>query len=380
MRGKIIFEEHIAMPDDDKAGFPACRSVDSLAEALLDLHDARLKEMNANGVEMAIISQNTPGSQGLTDPQESAAYAKRANDYLANLVDKAPSRFAALAAIPMHDPEDAVAEMSRCINELGMVGVNLNDGQQYINQSTGRISEYFYDDPRYDVFWAAVEKLDVPVYLHPRAPLPDDIQRLYATRPWLLGPTYSFIRDTSFHILAICTSGVFDRFPGVKLAVGHFGTCCPPKLAHRMIKLHSTNMAAGEGILAYLSRLDYWLEKRDRGRGLGSQKTVRQYLEKNVFITSAGHFSTPVLLHAMSEIGIDRLLFSVDTPYANITEASEWIDTLPISHGDVDKFGRTNALKLFPRLATRLRSGEAAKEQRDRQRVLFTVNAGFEQS
>ncbi|KIX92913.1 uncharacterized protein Z520_11389 [Fonsecaea multimorphosa CBS 102226] len=357
MRGKIIFEEHIAMPDDDKDGFPACRNVDSLREALLDLHDARLKEMNANGVELAIISQNTPGPQGLTDPKESAAYAKRANDYLANVVDRAPCRFAALAAIPMHDPEDAVAEVTRCINELGMVGVNLNDGQQYVNQATGRISEYFYDDPRYDVFWATVEKLDVPVYLHPRAPLPDDIQRLYATRPWLLGPTYSFIRDTSFHVLAICTSGVFDRFPGVKLAVGHFG----------------------EGILAYLSRLDYWLEKRDRGRGLRSQKTVRQYLESNVFITSAGHFSTPVLLHAMSEIGIDRLLFSVDTPYANITEASEWIDTLPISHGDVEKFGRTNALKLFPRLATRLRSDEVAKEQRDRQRVLFTVNAGFEQ-
>ena len=132
--------------------------------------------------------------------------------------------------------------------------------------------------------------------------------------------------------------------------------------------------------MAYLSRLDYWLEKRDRGRGLASEKTVREYLEKNVFITSAGHFSTPVLLHAMSEVGIDRLLFSVDTPYANITEASEWIDTLPISHGDVEKLGRTNALKLFQRLASRLRSDEAAKEQHDRQRVLFTVNAGFEQT
>lgn len=369
------------MPTDDKGGFPACRNVDSLAVALLDLHDLRLKEMNDNGVEMAIISQNTPGPQGFTDPDESATYARRANDYLAGLVDKNPTRFAALASLPMHNTEDAVAEMKRCVNELGMVGVNINDGQQFIDPSTGRISEYLYDEPRYDPFWAAVEKLDVPVYLHPRAPLPDDIKRLYASRPWLLGPTYSFIRDTSFHILALCTGGVFDRFPGVKLAVGHFGKS-KEELFHlgRRYNDYEANLSVGEGILAYLSRLDYWLEKRDRGNGLIAEKTVREYLERNIYITSAGHFSTPVLLHAMSEVGIDHLLFSVDTPYANITEGSEWLDTLPISHGDVEKLGRTNALKLFPRLAGRLRSEEVAKDQQDRQRVLFTVNAGFETS
>ena len=223
MLGKIIFEEHVCMPDDDFTKLPACRDVNSLAEALLDLHDARLQEMNANGVEMAIMSQNTPGPQGLTDPEEAAQYAKRSNDYIAGLVDKAPQRFAAFAALSMHDPDEAITEMTRCINELGMVGINLNDGQQYAEKSTGRIVEYFYDEPKYDSFWAAVEKLDVPVYLHPRAPLPDDIKRLYSTRPWLLGPTYSFQRDTSFHALAICTSGVFDRYPGVKLVLGHFG-------------------------------------------------------------------------------------------------------------------------------------------------------------
>ena len=134
--------------------------------------------------------------------------------------------------------------MTRRINEVDMVGVNLNDDQQYLDQSTGWISEYHYDEPRYDTFWAAVEKLDVLVHLRPRAPLSDDIQRLYATRPWLLGPTYSFIRDTSFHTLAICIGGVFDHFPGVK-------TCERPFwYVVRILAHEGANMQQGR---------EYWL-------------------------------------------------------------------------------------------------------------------------
>jgi predicted TIM-barrel fold metal-dependent hydrolase len=85
-----------------------------------------------------------------------------------------------------------------------------------------------------------------------------------------------------------------------------------------------------------------------------TQKTVREYLETNVYVTTAGHFSTPALVHAMTEIGVDRILFSVDAPFENTTEGATWIDTLPISHGDVAKIGRSNALKLFPQLSQRL--------------------------
>ena len=100
-------------------------------------------------------------------------------------------------------------------------------------------------------------------------------------------------------------------------------------------------------------------------------------METNVFITTAGYFSTAPLTYAITEIGADRILFSVDTPYENIAEGATWLDTLPISHSDVAKIGRLNTLKLFPRLQNRLRSSETESLQEDRQRVLYTPNAGF---
>lgn len=224
MRGKIILEEHVCMPEevDAESNKFASSNAKDLAAALLDLHGDRLKEMNENGVEYAIISQNTPGPQGLTNPEEAAAYAIRSNDYLASLVNKATERFAAFAVVSMHTPEAAVAELKRAVEQLGMVGVMLHDSQLYLD-ADGQLKEYHYDHSRYETFWAAVERLNVPVYLHPKSPLPDEISRLYAARPWLLGPVYSYARDASFHALAICTSGVFDRYPGAKLILGHLG-------------------------------------------------------------------------------------------------------------------------------------------------------------
>ncbi|KIX09123.1 uncharacterized protein Z518_00201 [Rhinocladiella mackenziei CBS 650.93] len=357
MLGKIILEEHVCMPEDNPATTLkfASRNSEDLAAALLDLHGSRLNEMNANGVEYAIISSNPPGPQGIRDPKAAADYAVRSNNYIADLVNKAPARFAAFASLSMHDPVDAVSELARCVETLGMVGVMLHDAQQFVD-GEGKVSEYHYDDRRYDVFWAAVERSGMPVYLHPNMPLPDEITRLYAKRPWLLGPTYSFARDTSFHTMALCTSGMFDRFPGVKLIIGHMG----------------------EMLLAHLHRIDHWLEKRDRGRSLPSKKTLREYFEQNIFITTAGAFSTPALIHSMTEIGAERILFSVDTPYENITEGATWLDTLPISQGDIVKIGRTNTLELFPVLEKRMRSAEVEKLQMDRSRPLFTTNPGFE--
>lgn len=224
MRGKIILEEHVCLPEeaDVESNKFASSNAQDLGRALLDLHQDRLKEMNANGVEFAIISQNTPGPQGITDPEEAARYAIRSNDYVANLVDQAPERFAAFAVVSMHTAEAAVAELKRAVGNLGMVGVMLHDSQLYLD-AEGQLREYHYDNPRYDDFWATVEQLSVPVYLHPKSPLPDEISRLYTARPWLLGPVYSYARDTSFHALAICTSGVFDRYPGAKLILGHLG-------------------------------------------------------------------------------------------------------------------------------------------------------------
>ncbi|KAJ9603638.1 hypothetical protein H2200_011824 [Cladophialophora chaetospira] len=357
MRGKIILEEHFAMPEDNSAAKLkfASRNSEDLAAALLDLHGARLDEMNANGVELAVMSQNPPGAQAIRDPKAAEEYAIRSNNYIAKLVEENAARFAAFAAVSMHDPSNAVKELTRCVQELRMVGVMLNDAQEYVDVD-GTLKEQFYDDPKYDIFWAAAESLNIPVYLHPKTPLPAEFQRRYQKRPWLLGPTYSFSSDCGFHAMALFTSGIFDRFPKLQVILGHMG----------------------EMILGHLGRIDHWLEKRDRGRGLPAKKTLRDYFETNISITTAGYFCTPPLLTAITEIGVGRVLFSVDTPYENITEGATWLDTLPMNQGDILKIGRTNALDLLPSLKKRMRSKDVEDLQRDRQRVLFTTNPGFE--
>ena len=225
MRGKIILEEHVCLPDQDLIpGLSrASRNGSDLFQALVDLHGERLQEMNANGVEYAIISQSPAGPQGIHNQVEAERFAVKSNNYIADLVGKAPERFGAFACLSMHDPEVAAQELVRCVETLGMLGAMLHGGQEFIGDD-GQVDEFYYDEPRYEPFWDKVEGLGVPIYLHPKNPLPRDM-RLFKTRPWLLGPTYSFARDASFQALALFTSGLFDKHPRVKIILGHMGMC-----------------------------------------------------------------------------------------------------------------------------------------------------------
>ena len=148
---------------------------------------------------------------------------------------------------------------------------------------------------------------------------------------------------------------------------------------YEMAFLCCTNKCGGIGemIPAHLGRINHWLEKKDRGRTLPCLKTLREYFETNVYLTTAGNFSTTALLHAISEVGTDRVLFSVDTPYENITEGAIWFDNLPLSGTDLLKIGRDNILTLFPRLSPRLRTVEVEKLQNDQKTAVWLEQAGF---
>lgn len=128
---------------------------------------------------------------------------------------------------------------------------------------------------------------------------------------------------------------------------------------------------------AHLDRINHWLEKKDRGRTLPCLKTLRDYFEANVYLTTAGIFSTTALLHAISEVSADRVMFSVDTPYENITEGAIWFDNLSLSGTDLVKMGRGNALLLFPRLGGRMLTEVVEKLQHDQKRPLYLQQAGF---
>jgi len=84
----------------------------------------------------------------------------------------------------------------------------------------------YYDLPRYRPFWATIERLDVPFYLHPRNPIPAWSQ-IYEGHPWLLGPTWAFAQETAVHALRLMGCGLFDRYPGLKVILGHLGENLP---------------------------------------------------------------------------------------------------------------------------------------------------------
>jgi 2,3-dihydroxybenzoate decarboxylase len=132
---------------------------------------------------------------------------KRAWANLDCLVKKNPARFGALAALSMHSPEQAAQELTRAVKELGMFGGLVNDFQSVGEDGSGR---EFYDTEKYLPFWKVVQDLDVPIYFHPRWPPLRELEsdQPYGARRHLLGAGVSFHLELSFHIYAMCSSGL----------------------------------------------------------------------------------------------------------------------------------------------------------------------------
>jgi 2,3-dihydroxybenzoate decarboxylase len=189
---------------------------------LLDIHDQRLKSMDEHGVEYMLLSLTSPGCQGESDPIKAEKMAIEANDYLAGEVKKNPARFGALAALSMHDARKAANELKRSVEELGMFGGLVNDFQSTGEDGGGK---KYFDTVEYDPFWEIVQELDVPIYFHPRYRIKQDLadDTKYGIRKYLLGAGVQFHLDLSFHLYAVCSSGVLDRFPKVKIVAGHLG-------------------------------------------------------------------------------------------------------------------------------------------------------------
>ena len=158
MQGKIGLEEHFAIPETimDSAGFLAEASWEVLRRRLLDIHDERLREMDACGMELMILSLNAPAVQAIADTAKAVELARRANDFLAEQVVRRPDRFQAFAALPMQDAEAAATELGRCMRDLGFRGALVN-GFSQVTRGSGVA---YYDHADYLPFWAEAEALE----------------------------------------------------------------------------------------------------------------------------------------------------------------------------------------------------------------------------
>jgi predicted TIM-barrel fold metal-dependent hydrolase len=322
MNGKISLEEHFGIPETveaSKGPLPAA-SWNELRARLLDIQDQRVQLMDEHGIEMMLLSLNSPVVQAIPDVKQAVHIARISNDYLAAEIAKRPNRFAGLAAVPLQDPEAAVRELTRCVKDLGFKGVLVNG----FSQAGDPNLPLYYDLPRYLPFWQLVEQLNVPFYLHPRRALPQD-SRIYEGHRWMTGAAWGFAHETAVHALRLMASGLFDKFPRLTILLGHLG----------------------EGLPAGIWRVDNCNAWAIKKHDYPAKKKLTEYFLANFYITTSGNFRTQTLIGAMLEIGADRIMFSSDWPFENIDHAANWFDAAPISEPDRLKIGRTNALRVF---------------------------------
>ena len=322
MNNKIGIEEHFAIPETmskPRSKFIVGEGGNTVNDRLLNMMDHRLGEMDKYGVEITILSLNSPGIQSICDPKAAADTARLANDHLAETIEKKKGRFRGFAALPMQDPEAAIIEMRRAVFELGLVGVLVNGFSQIDSPE----NDVYLDDPRYKPFWAELEKIGVPFYLHPRDPMPRNA-RFLENYPWLGGAAWAFTFEIATHVMRLMTGGLFDDYPGLKMLLGHMG----------------------EGIPFLVWRSDNMLWKSRRVR-MPAKRKMADYLNENVWVTTSGQFHYPPLLCTMLQMGADRILFSTDYPFEEVGDASLWFDGCQISETDRQKIGRQNAIDLF---------------------------------
>jgi 2,3-dihydroxybenzoate decarboxylase len=218
----------------------------------------------------------------------------------------------------MQDPDAAVTELRRSIEHLGFKGAMVNGFSQVGTPDT----VVYLDDARYLPFWDAAERLNVPLYLHPRDPL---ISRepIYEGHPWLMGSAWAYTVETATHALRLMCSGLFDRHPGVTIILGHMGEALPSAVWRTDQRLRVTP------------------------RGVPAKRRIAEYMCSNFYFTITGVFCAPSLIHTILHMGADRILFSVDYPFIETAEAVKFMDEAPISETDRIKIARTNAAKLF---------------------------------
>jgi gamma-resorcylate decarboxylase len=320
MKAKIGLEEHFSHPDTlgDSQEYFVEGKWSEMKKRLLDVDELRLRLMDQHDMEMMIVSLNAPAIQAISDAPKAIDTAKRANDLLAEHVSRRSDRFRGFAALPMQDPEAAILEARRCITDLGFVGALVNGFSQVGDEETA----VYLDDARYLGFWAEFVKLDRPFYLHPRDPLASR-SRIYEGHPWLLGSAWAFGVETATHALRLMGSGLLDRHPDLQIILGHHG----------------------EGLPFLIWRVDHRVATAPRG--IEIKKTFQEYFRQNFYITTSGSFRTQALLNAILEIGSDRVLFSTDYPFEEISDAATWFDAASIAENDREKIGRLNAARLF---------------------------------
>jgi 2,3-dihydroxybenzoate decarboxylase len=297
---KIALEEAITTPSTKDylsitlTVAPTEQSAAALTQALED-SDQRIAAMDDAGIDIFVLSQTSPGVQAERDASLAVERAHESNDYMQALIKQHPDRYRGFAHLAMQDVRAACDELKRCVDEFGFLGAMIN----------GNTNGIYLDDKGYEPFWDRAVELNVPVYIHPADPhIQPWVIRDY---PVLQGTVLGWTTDNASHFMRLLFSGLFDRFPDLTIILGHMGETLP----------------------YILWRIDSRYATTNNVSGLKKEKPS-DYFRSNLIITTTGLCQDSSLQCAITEMGDDRVLFSVDYPYEDAKQAADWIENTPV--------------------------------------------------
>lgn len=310
----IAIEEHYWDPELTKhyTGSEAGRGNET-DERLFDFGSLRIKEMDAAGIDVQVLSHGAPSTQKL--PADIAVDLTRGvNDRLAKVCAANPKRFAAFGALPTANPEAAADELERTVKTHGFKGAMIH----------GLSNGEFLDAKKFWPIFERAEKLDVPIYFHPSLPNAQVTEIYYQDYvkdfPLVVRPAWGFTVETATQAIRLVLSGVFEKYPNLKIVLGHFGETLP----------------------FLLWRIDSALSRPGQ-----KPMNFRNIFTNNFYVTTSGFFSDPALLCCVMEMGVDHILFAVDWPFVMNPEAVNWMKNVPLSEGDKAKILSGNAQRLL---------------------------------
>ena len=324
----VTLEEHIAFPDmvdciplatRQQAGWPSDADphspVREQQQKLAEIGPERLRLMDEAGITIQVLSISGPGAE-LLPSDESPAFAHEYNDRLAAAIAEYPGRFRGFAHLPMTNPAVAADELTRTVREHRFRGAMIN----------GTTKGLFLDDTQFAPLLARAEELGVPLYLHPGIP-PAPVRSVYYERlPGDLGARLSMAgfgwhAETAIHILRLILSGTLEQYPRLQLIVGHMGETLPVMMARADMTVPTTETKL--------------------------PRSISQTLRDQVYITTSGIFTRTPFEAALATFGLDRILFSVDYPYAPNAPGKEFLAGLQMPPADIAKLAYRNADQLL---------------------------------
>jgi aminocarboxymuconate-semialdehyde decarboxylase len=270
--------------------------------------DYRQRVLDEAGIEMQVLTLTTPGPV-IEESEFAVSLARTVNDALAEIMAERPSRFTALATLPLNDPVASIAEAERALSELGFKGFML----------FSNVNGVALADERYWRLYERVNDAGAVLYIHPTYPVGVETMTEY----WLM-PLVGFVFDTTLAAAAIVFSGVADRYPKIRWVLGHLG-----------------------GAIPYLAeRLDRGFHAYEACR-VNIDQPPSEYLKK--FYYDSVNFDAETLALAIKFAGVDHILAGSDYPHliGSLKQMVASVQGLNLPDEDIAKILGGNTVKLL---------------------------------